>query len=316
MKIVLLDKSTLGEGLDFSAFKQFGDVELYDITPPSQITERILDADVVVVNKVNLNATNLADVKNLKLICAFATGYDNIDVEYCKSRGIAVTNVVGYSTYSVAQLTITMALHLTSHIPEYTRFVESGDYTKSGIQNRLIPLYHELYGKTWGIIGLGNIGRQVARCAEALGCNIIAYTKTPNPKYTCVDLDTLCKEADIISIHTPLTPETTKLINSEKLAIMKKSAIIINVARGAVADEEALANAIKDEKISGIGVDVYSTEPFPASHPYNEIAHLDNVCLTPHMAWGALEARVRCLEEIIKNITAYTNGEERCRVDK
>ena len=316
MKTVILDGATLGDGLDFSCFDKYGDTIVYDMTPTDMIAERIKDADIVVVNKIKLNESNLGSANNLKLICVFATGYDNIDVEYCKKTGIAVTNVVGYSTYSVAQLTVTMALNLVSHLPEYTRYVESAKYTQSGVQNYLDPVYHELYGKTWGIVGLGNIGKQVAKCAEALGCKVIANKRTPVQEYNCTDIDTLCKESDIISIHTPLNEGTRNLINKERIALMKKDAIVINVARGAVTDEEALAEAIIYKKLGGIGIDVYSTEPFPEEHPFTKIMGYDNVCLTPHMAWGAYEARVRCLNEIILNIDSFIESGTRNRVDK
>lgn len=316
MKTVILDGATLGDGLDFSCFDKYGSTVVYDMTTAELIKERIEDADIVIVNKIKLNESNLIYANKLKLICVFATGYDNIDVEYCKKAGIAVTNVVGYSTYSVAQLTMTMALNLVSHLPEYTRYVETGKYTQSGVQNYLNPVYHELYGKTWGIVGLGNIGKQVAKCAEALGCKVIAHKRTPVSEYTCTDIDTLCKESDIISIHTPLNDETRNLINKDRIAMMKKNAIVINVARGAVTDEDALAQAIINKQIGGIGVDVYSTEPLPEEHPFTKIVAYDNVCLTPHMAWGAYEARVRCLNEIILNIDSFIKNGTRNRVDK
>jgi len=316
MKTVILDGATLGDGLDFSCFDKYGSTVVYDMTPADLVKERIEDADIVIVNKIKLNESNLIFAKKLKLICVFATGYDNIDIDYCKTAGIAATNVVGYSTYSVAQLTVTMALNLVSHIPEYTRYVESGRYTKSGVQNYLTPVYHELYGKTWGIVGLGNIGKQVAKCAQALGCNVLAYKRTPITEYNCTDIDTLCRESDIISIHTPLNEQTKNLINKDRIAMMKENAIVINVARGAVADEEALTDAIINGQIGGIGIDVYSSEPFPQEHPFTKIASYDNVCLTPHMAWGAYEARVRCLNEIILNIDSFIQSGTRNRIDK
>lgn len=315
MKTVVIDAATLGEGLDFSCFDRFGETAVYDKISPDKFADAVKDADIIVVNKTKLNQDNLKYAENLKLICEFATGYDNIDVEYCKRAGIGAANVKGYSTYSVAQLTISMALYLTSHMPEYTQFVKTGEYSRSGIQNMLSPVYHELYGKTWGIVGLGNIGRQVALCAKALGCKILAYKRTPTDEYKCTDLDTLCRSSDIISVHTPLTEETRGLISREKIALMKKDAVFINVARGAVADEKALADAIKEERLGGIGIDVYSTEPFPSSHPFTEIMNRNNVCLTPHMAWGAYEARIRCLNEIVKNIEDFKNGGTRNRID-
>lgn len=315
MKIVVLDAATLGEDIDLSPLSRVGEVSAYASTSAEELADRISDCEIIVVNKFKLNASNLGGAKNLKLICLAATGFDNIDVAYCRTRGIGVCNVVGYSTHSVAQLTVAMALSLVNHIPEYNSFVESGEYSDSGIANRLTPVYHELYGMTWGIVGYGNIGKQVARVAEAFGCRVIANKRTPVDDVECVDIDTLCRESDIITVHTPLTDATRGLIGKEQIAKMKKSAILVNVARGAVVDEAALAEAVRNGEIAGIGIDVYSTEPFPKDHPYYEVKHLPNVCLTPHMAWGAYEARVRCIEEICLNIKTFYSGDIRCRVD-
>jgi len=193
--------------------------------------------------------------------------------------------------------------------------VMSGEYSSQPMMNRLEPIYHEIAGKTWGIVGFGNIGRQVARVAEALGCRVLINKRTPVEEYTCVDIDTICREADILSVHTPLSGETRGLISEKRIEMMKKDAIFINVARGAGIDEAAAAKAILDGRLGGLGVDVYSTEPFPVEHPYTKLSDCENVCLTPHMAWGAHEARVRCLEEIAANIRAFFAGEVRCRVD-
>jgi glycerate dehydrogenase len=247
-------------------------------------------------------------------VCVTATGFDNIDTEYCKESGIAVCNVVGYSTQNVAQLTLAMVLSLYCHLTEYNRSVADGTYTRGTSANILTPVYHEIFGKTWGVVGYGNIGRQVARVAEALGCRVIVNKRTPTPDAECVDIDTLCKEADIITVHTPLNDESRGLISRERLATMKKDAILVNVARGAVLDEQAVADAIKEGTLGGIGIDVYSKEPFPADHPYASIAGRDNVILTPHMAWGSYEARVRCCEEIALNIDAFIAGEKRNRI--
>lgn len=311
MKISILDAATLG--VDIRAdidriFGKFGEVVVRDNTAADEISEVIGDSDVLIVNKIKLNASNLPAAKKLRLICIAATGYDNIDLDYCKKNAIAVCNVVGYSTYSVAQLTASMALYLVNHISEYTRFVEDGSYTRSGTANRLVPVYHELCGKVWGIVGAGNIGGRVAEIAKALGCRVIVFKRTPDENFDCVDIDTLCKTADIISVHTPLTEQTKNLINKERIALMKQSAIVINVARGAVCDEAALAEAIENGRLGGIGIDVYTTEPFDESHPYNRIMKLDNVCLTPHNAWGAYEARLRCLEAMGRNIESFLSG--------
>lgn len=315
MKIVVLDAEAIGYDLDWEGLHAIGPTVIYDKTKPEQVAERIDGFDIVVLNKVKLDASNLSGTDSLKLICEAATGYDNIDLEYCKKRGIAVSNVCGYSTPSVTQLTLSMALSLATHLREFDDHVKSGKYTRGGKQNQLEPVFHELCGKTWGIVGLGNIGKQVAKAAEAIGCRVIGYKRTPDDAYSCVDLDTLCKTSDIISLHIPLSEETKNCIDRKRIAMMKENAILINVARGAVVDEEALAEAVLGGCIAGIGVDVYSTEPFPEEHPYTRLLGLDNVILTPHVAWGAYEARVRCLGEIVENIRAFLIGENRNRVE-
>lgn len=315
MTIKILDAATLGEGLDFSVLGRFGKVKSYHDTSPEEIAERIADADILIINKIKINSDTLRLAKNLKLVCIFATGYDNINIADCRAKNIAVCNVKGYSTHSVAQLTVLMALTLIEKIGEYTEFVKSGGYTESGIANRLIPINHELYGKTWGIVGAGAIGKQVAKVAEAFGCKVLAFKRTPDEELECVSLEKLLKESDIISLHTPLNDGTRNLIGERELDMMKKDAILINVARGAVTDEAAVADAILEEKIGGFGCDVYSVEPFGNDHPMARIANCKNVMLTPHMAWGALEARVRCLDEIVQNIESFLNGGKRNRVD-
>ena len=312
MKIVILDGKTLGDDINLNIFN--GDVEIYGTTEPEDVEKRILDAEVVILNKIKLNESNLKNSKELKLICVAATGYDNIDTDYCRQRGIAVCNVKGYSTQSVAQLTVSMVLSLMMHQKEYCDFVTSGKYTKSGVANRLSPTYYEMAGKTWGIVGLGDIGKQVAKVAEAFGCRVLAFKRTPDENYNCVSLLRLIKESDIISVHLPASEETYGIISKDIIAKMKKNAIFVNVARGAVVDEEALCDAVLENKIAGIGVDVYSKEPFDENHCFNKIMDRSNVILTPHIAWGAYESRVRCLEEIKKNIESFFLGEKRNRI--
>lgn len=312
MKTVILDGKTLGDDINLDIFGE--DTEIYGTTEPELVAERIADAEVVIINKIKLGGHNLSGAKKLKLICVAATGYDNVDTAYCKEKGIAVCNVVGYSTQSVAQLTVSMALSLVMHQKEYNDFVKSGAYTKSGVANRLSPTYYEAAGKTWGIVGLGNIGKQVARVAEALGCNILAFKRTPSEEYNTVSLSELMEKSDIISVHLPASEETKGIISREMISKMKKNAILINVARGSVTDEEALCDAVLAGKIGGVGVDVYTKEPFSEDHPMNKIKDLDNVILTPHIAWGAYESRVRCLSEIRKNIESFEKGEKRNRV--
>ena len=315
MNIVVLDAATLGRDLDLNIFAKYGELTVYQSTSPNEIFERLKNADVAVLNKVKLGAVELEAAKSLKLICISATGFDNVDVNYCREHGIAVSNVVGYSTQSVAQVTIAMALSLMTHLPEYCEMTRNGSYTANGIPNCLTPVYHEICGKTWGIVGFGNIGRQVGTVAKALGCRVLVNKRTPVDDWDCVTLEEICKEADIISIHTPLSDSTRNLIDDAHIRMMKPTAIVINVARGAVTDETALANAIEEGRLGGIGIDVYSTEPYPADHPYHRISQFSNVCLTPHMAWGGYETRVRLMNEMAQNIEAFQKGIRRNRVD-
>ena len=315
MKIVFLDAATIGDDLTYEIFEEIGEVVVYPTTSENEFEDHVQGADVAVINKLKLNASNLPLAPDLKLICLAATGFDNVDLQYCRKAGIGVCNVVGYSTQSVAQLTLSMALSLYTNLEQYTSFVRSGEYTKGGLANRLTPVYHEIAGRTWGIVGYGNIGRQVARVAEAMGCHVLAYKRNPVKDVACVDFDTICQKSDILSLHVPLNNETRNLLDKEHIAMLKKDAVVINVARGAVADEEELANAILEERIGGLGVDVYSKEPFDTEHPFNKIKHLPNVLLTPHMAWGGYETRVRLLKEIKENIISFYAGQKRCRVE-
>lgn len=314
MKIVVLDKSTLGEDIDLSPIYALGEVETFETTPAHLVAERIQNADVVIINKIKLNRKNLSNAKSLKVICVAATGYDNIDCEYCKENSIAVCNVPGYSTDSVAQVTLSLALSLVTHLKEYESFVNSGKYSKSGVANKLTPVYHELSSLTWGVVGGGGIGTKVAEIAKAFGCKVLMCRRKQEGNYTLADIDTICKECDIISLHVPLSEETRNLINRERIASMKSNAILINTARGAVTDEAALAEAIMEKKIGGLGVDVYSVEPFTEAHPFTKILGYENVCLTPHMAWGSFEARNRCIKMIGENIESFYKGERKNRI--
>lgn len=315
MNITVLDAATLGEDISLEELGTVGQLTVYNNTKAEEVADRIKNSNVLITNKLKLNRSNLAYAKNLKLICVTATGYDNIDVEYCRENGIAVCNVVGYSTDSVAQITVTTALYLWSKLGEFNGFVRSGEYSESGVANRLTPVYRELRGKVWGIVGGGNIGMQVLKSAEAFGCRTMVFKRKAVDGINCVELDTLCREADIISVHLPLSDETRNIIDKTRIGMMKSDAVFVNVARGAVTNEKALCDAVKKGEIGGLGIDVYSVEPFGKDHPFYEIMDLPNVCLTPHMAWGAYEARCRCVDEVLQNIKAFMNNEIRNRVD-
>lgn len=314
MKITVLDADTLGKDLDLSPFCELGDVDLYMATSPELVKQRIKDCDVAVLNKIKLNMENLKDAKNLKLICITATGYDNVNLDDCRKLNIAVCNISGYSTDSVAQTTIALVLSLMMHIPFYNQYVKCGEYTKSGVANCLSPVFCELRGKTWGIVGYGNIGAKTAEIAKAMGCEILAYSRTPKQGVTCVELDELLEKSDIISLHLPLTDKTKGLIAEKELKKMKKSAVLVNVSRGAVTDEAAVADAIKKGEIAAFATDVYSAEPINEENPLYKIMDRENVLLTPHLAWGAFEARERCRDEVILNIKDFFNGGKRNRL--
>lgn len=315
MRLTVLDAETLGADVSMDVFAPLGELTVYANTAPHEVAEHIGNANVVLLNKIRLDESVLRQAPCLQLICVAATGFDNIDVAYCRKRGIAVCNVVGYSTQSVAQVTVAMALSLVTHLSEYRHFVSSGAYTESGAFNCVEPAFHEIAGKTWGIVGYGNIGRQVGTVARALGCRVIVYKRTPVEDAECVDFETVCRTSDILSVHTPLNEGTRGLLDAAHIAMLKPNAVVINVARGAVCDEGALAEAVLAGRIGALGVDVYTKEPFPADHPYQKILRLPNVCLTPHMAWGGYETRVRLLEEMAANVRAFYAGERRCRVD-
>ena len=314
MKIVILDKSTLGEDIDLTPIYNMGECTEYPTTPADLVAERVKDAQVIVTNKIKLNAETLKGADSLKLICVAATGYDNIDTAYLREKGVALCNVPGYSTDSVAQVTVSMALSLVTHLMEYREFVHSGEYSKSGVANKLSPIYNEVSSMTWGILGGGAIGTAVAKVAQALGCRVLVCRRKQEGEFPLADIDTLCKESDILSIHLPLSESTRGILTKERIDSMKKTAVVVNTARGAVTDEKALADAVKEKRLGALGVDVYSVEPFTEEHPFYDILGYDNVCLTPHMGWGSAQARARCVRMMAENIEKFYNGEIHNRI--
>lgn len=312
-KIVVLDAGTLGDDLSLAPLEAEGEVTVYRTSPPDTVRERITGADAVILNKVKIGEDQLPAEGAPGIICIAATGFDNVDLAACRRHGVAVANVRGYSSESVMQVTVGLVLSLVTHLQTYCRATADGSYTRGGSANRLTPAYHEISGMTWGVVGAGKIGSRVADVARALGCRVLTNRRTPDG--VSVDLPTFLRQSDIVTVHTPLTPETRGLIGKTELAMMKDGAILVNMARGAVTDEAAVAAAVSSGKLGGLGCDVYSTEPFPETHPYYPIRHRENVLLTPHMSWGAYEARARCLDEMILNMQAFFRGEMRNRVD-
>lgn len=317
MKIVELDRETLGYDIDTSVLKTIGSFEEHEAADLETTREYIKDADVIIFNKTKMNEELLKDAPNVKLLAITATGFDNIDLEYCKSRGIAAANVKAYSTPAVAQHTFAMALFILEKISYYDEYVKSGKYSsQSGFCN-FDEKYNELSGKTWGIIGMGNIGRSVAKIAEAFGCKVIFYSASGNSTctdYERVDLDTLLKESDVLSIHCPLSERTRNLINRDTLKLMKKSAILINVARGPVVNDADLAEALNNGTIAGAGLDVLGVEPMEKDNPLGLIKDSRKLLITPHMAWASVESRQRCFDEVLLNIKAFIEGRERNRL--
>lgn len=308
MKIVFLDVKTIGEDIDLSGFERFGEVVKYGFSSPEESRERTKDADVVILNKVQINERTIGDAKHLKLVCVTATGTNNLDKEYLAERGIEWRNVAGYSTESVAQHTFALLFYLLEKLAYYDEYVKSERYVGDTIFTHFEKVFHELSGKTWGIIGLGNIGRRVADIAKMFGCRVIYYStsgKNNQPDYDRVDFDTLLRESDIVSVHAPLTAETEGLMNKEAFAKMKKSAIFLNLGRGPIVVEEDLAKALENETIAAAGLDVLSVEPMAKENPLRRIKDSKRLMITPHIAWASVEARTRLMKIIEGQIEEF-----------
>lgn len=316
-KIVVLDGKTLGK-VDYIKLNEFGQVIYYNETAPDQVVERIKDANIVLTNKVVLSREHLEKSENIELICEMATGFNNIDIEYARERKIAVTNVAGYSTNTVAQHTFATVLHLYDKISYFDEFVKSGEYSKSGMFTNVEKTYNDLYGKVWGIIGLGAIGKKVASIAEAFGARVIYYStsgKNSTTEYKRVEFEELLKKSDIISIHAPLNENTKGLINYKALSKMKRNVILANMGRGPIVVDTDLARAIDEDIIGGAALDVFEVEPIQEDNPIMKVTRKDKLVLTPHIAWASEEARNRLFKDLLENIKAYNRGEKRNRVD-
>lgn len=304
MKIAFLDAATMGN-VSFEPFESLGEFVRYESSTPEQARERVKDLDVLLINKVLVDKELIDSAPNLKLICIAATGVNNIDVEYAAAKGIPVRNAVGYSTDSVVQSTFMHILSLVGGAPYFDQSVKSGSYSRSGMFTDPNWNWWELSGKTIGIIGLGNIGRKVARIAEAFGMKVCYFSTSGTghcKDYPCLELDELLKVSDIVSIHAPLNDKTKNLIGKEQLALMKRSAYLINMGRGAIVVEEELAAAVDAGVIAGAGIDVFVIEPIPENHPYLLMRHPERMRLAPHVAWASLEARQRLVGIMADNI--------------
>ncbi|WP_061313796.1 D-2-hydroxyacid dehydrogenase [Clostridium botulinum] len=316
-QIVILDGKTLGN-VDFSKLNEFGNVTYYDLTSSNEVEERIKNANIVLTNKVVLNENNLKSAKNLELICEMATGFNNIDVNYAKENNIAVTNVAGYSTNTVAQHTFAMGLNLYDKIAYFDNYVKSKEYSRSNVFTNVDEVYKDINGKVWGIVGLGAIGKRVAKIAEAFGCEVVYYStsgKNSNSEYRRVDFKELLESSDIISIHAPLNENTKGLMNYEAFKGMKNDSILINMGRGPIVVDADLAKAIDENLIGGAGLDVFEIEPMPENNPLLSIKNKEKLVLSPHIAWASEEARNRLFNDLLENIRVYNKGEMKNRVE-
>ena len=313
-KIVVLDRSSVGEDISVEPLKKYGDVTLYMSTQNEDAAQRVRDADIIIVNKTPMNASTLDQAGRVKLICEFATGYDNIDLEYCTKRGIRVANVVNYSTAAVAQHTVACVLYLLENLRYYDDYVKSGAYGAQAAFSHFGRPFGELDGKTWGIVGMGNIGRRVAAIAEAFGCRVISHSVSGvcrDTGYEQVDFDTLLACSDILTLHCPLSERTRGLMNLEAFRRMRRTAILVNVARGAVIREKDLYTALTEKLIAGAALDVLEKEPIAPDNPLPGIQDSSRLLITPHMAWASVEARTRLLTETCLNIESFLRGENR-----
>lgn len=315
MKIVILERNSVGEDVSVDCIGEFGELVCYPNTVTmEEVRERVKDADIVIANKSPLCKETLQDAPRVKLICEFATGFDNCDLEYCRSRGIRVTNVRDYCTAMVAQHTFALALALSEKLSYYDTYVKSGEYSAQDRFSNFDRPFCEMAGKVWGIVGMGNIGRRVAKIAEAFGCNVIFYSVTGRStctEYRQVDFDTLLAESDFLSLHCPLSELTQNLIDADALGRMKRTAILLNVARGRVVDNRALYEALVNGTIAAAGLDVVETEPLEPSNPLSMLKDSTRLIITPHLAWASVEARTRCVWEAHENIAAFLRGESR-----
>ncbi len=308
MKITILDRNTVTKGdVSLAPIEALGEIQIFDTLSHEHVADAIADSDAIVVNKARITKEIMDACQNLKFIGLFATGYNNIDTEAAKARGIVVCNVPGYSTDSVAQHTFALMLHFASHADDYAMSVARGDWANSETFSYFAYPVWELAGKTLGIFGFGNIGRAVAKIALAFGMRVITSVRRPaefaNVEFT--DTDTLFRESDYLTLHCPLTEETRHFVNRESLAKMKDSAVIINTSRGGVIEEEALTEALNANKLRGAGIDVLDTEPMRKGHPY---LTAKNCYVTPHIAWGSLEARTRLITIVAENLIAFEAG--------
>ena len=310
MKIVFLDAKSIGEDIDLSGYDQLGEVVRYPYSTPEEARERTRDADVIILNKTEINEQSIGEADKLKLVCVTATGTNNLDKAYLAERGIEWRNVAGYSTESVAQHTFALLFYLMEKLRYYDDYVKNENYVNDSMFTHFDHRFNELSGKTWGIIGLGNIGRRVADIAKCFGCRVIYFStsgKNNQKGYNRVSFDKLLEQSDIVSVHAPLTDDTLGLMNREAFARMKPGAVFLNLGRGQIVDEAALTEALNTGMIAAAGLDVLSQEPMSEDNPLRSIKDSERLIITPHIAWASIEARTRLMEIILEQIKEFLN---------
>lgn len=308
MRVVILDAKTLtNDDIDFSVFDEFGEVTIYDYTKYDEIAERVKDSEIILCNKCIMNKETLKNAGNVKYIGLFATGYNNVDIEYTNKRNITVCNAGSYSTNAVAQHVFALILEHYNKVGEYNKFVKDGGWIHSEKFSPFKPM-KEMDGRTLGIVGYGSIGKKVAKIAQAFDMKVLAYNRSPKKDESVrfVEMDELLEKSDIVSIHCPLNSDSEKMCNKEFFAKMKDGALFINTSRGGVVDEQALIDAVKSKKVSGAGLDVVAVEPM---EKHEEILDIDNIIITPHSAWAPVETRTRLVEIVKNNIKKWVAGD-------
>ncbi|MBU1642431.1 D-2-hydroxyacid dehydrogenase [bacterium] len=303
MRIVILDSATFGD-TDLGGFSDLGEVEVYQTTSADETADRVKEADVVVTNKVVIDAAVMDAAGRLKLICVAATGTNNVDLAYAAQKEITIKNVAGYSTDSVVQHTFSMLFYLMGHSRYYDEYVKSGEWQKSSVFTHVAKPFFELKGKRWGIIGLGQIGRGVANIAKAFGAEVVYYStsgKNNNSDYEQISFTKLLETCDIITIHAPLNAQTKNLVGHSEFLMLKDGAVLLNLGRGGIVTESALA-AIIDVKEIYVGLDVLEKEPMTIPHPLMNVEHKERLYITPHIAWTSVEAREKLIASVIENI--------------
>ena len=308
MKLVFLDAKTIGEDIDLSSYDALGEVVKYGFSAPEEIPERVKDADVLIINKIEINEQTIGAAQNLKLVCVTATGTNNLDKEYLAKRGIAWRNVAGYSTESVTQHTFALLFYLLEKMRYYDDYVKDEKYVNDTVFTHFTEHFNEINGKTWGIIGLGAIGRRVADIAKAFGAHVIYYSASgsaPQEGYEQVDFETLLSESDIVSVHAPLNEYTKNLMDKKAFAKMKKTAIFLNLGRGPIVVEQDLCDALEAGDIAAAGLDVLCKEPMSETNPLVKIKDSKRLIITPHIAWASVEARNRLMQIIAGQIKDF-----------